>query len=90
MACAYGRGGESLVSRFSDMAWNTVHRGAEEIKNGVATGDNGSVRKAGAGCKTEVGKHPEIEACVKELLERSTYDDIDWTEGRVQGRPKTL
>ena len=54
MACAYGRGGESLVSRFSDMAWNTVHRGAEEIKNGVAAGDNGSVRKAGAGRKTEV------------------------------------
>ena len=56
----------------------------------MAAGDNGGVRKAGAGRKTEVDKHPEIEACVKELLERSTYGDIDWTEGRVQGRPETL
>lgn len=75
MADAYGYGGQTLVSKYSNLSRNTISKGAIEINNADQFQSSDSIRKSGGGRKSEVEKHPEIMDYIKEILEESTYGD---------------
>jgi len=70
-AISYGYGGISEAMKYSGVSYNTIKRGINEIKNGVAY--DSRVRKEGGGAKYAEEKYPEIEERIRKIVDGSTY-----------------
>ena len=72
-AMTLGRGGVSLVSRASGLSRTTIHKGLEELREGVSAGER--LRAAGAGRKAVWEHDPSILVELEELVDTETRGD---------------
>lgn len=86
-AISLGRGGPTLVSKATNISRTTIHKGIEEIEEGViSTGSK--VRKKGGGRKKLVEKNPNLLNALDALVEPTAKGDpenlLRWTSKSVR------
>ncbi len=92
-AISLGRGGPTLVSKATNISRTTIHKGIEEIEEGiVSTGSK--VRKKGGGSKKLVEKTPELLNALDALVEPTAKGDpeslLRWTSKSVRNLETAL
>ena len=72
-AISYGRGGISLVSRYSGMSRTTITKAVSELKNGTTIA--GKTRRIGGGRNYVEDNYPGIEDKIRRIIDGKTYGD---------------
>ena len=89
---ALGRGGISMVARYSGVSRPTIHKGLAELRQ--APLPVGRIRRPGAGRKPLVEATPAIRAAVEHLIEPATRGDpmspLRWTSKSTRHLAETL
>jgi hypothetical protein len=93
LAQAYGYGGATVVHEVTGVSMNTITAGKKELGS-VSDFGSGKVRKKGGGPKWLEEKYPDIQECVKEIVDASTYGNpekvLSWTTESLRSIQKTL
>jgi hypothetical protein len=93
LAQAYGYGGATVVHEVTGVSMNTITAGKKELGS-APDFENGKVRKKGGGPKWLEEKYPDIQGCVQEIVDASTYGNpekiLSWTTESLRSIQKAL
>ena len=93
LANAYGYGGATVVHEITGVSMNTITAGKKELASNGNLG-NGRIRRSGGGPKCLEDKYPNIQECVRVIIDGSTYGNpekvLSWTTESLRSIQKTL
>jgi transposase len=93
LANTYGYGGSTVVHEITGISMNTITAGKKELKSKSSL-VSGRIRKDGGGRKLLEEKYPNLQECLKEMLDDSTYGDpekvLTWTLESLRAIQKAL
>jgi len=93
LAKAYGYGGATVVHGITGLSLNTITAGKKELES-KNTLEDGRVRKPGGGPKWLEERYPNIENCIKDIIDGKTYGNpekvLSWTTASLRSIQKTL
>ena len=95
LANAYGYGGAAVVHEITGVSMNTITAGKKELaaKDNSNLG-NGRIRRSGGGPKCLEDKYPDIQECVRVIIDGSTYRNpekvLSWTTESLRSIQKIL
>jgi transposase len=93
LAKAYGYGGATVVHEITGISLNTITAGKKELEGNTCL-EAGRIRKQGGGAKLFEEKHPEIQECVRAIVDGCTYGNpekiLSWTTESLRSIQKSL
>jgi len=93
LANTYGYGGSTAVHEITGISLNTITAGKKELESKSKL-EEGRVRKKGGGPKWLEDQYPDIQNCVRNIVDGSTYGNpckvLSWTTESLRSIQKTL
>ena len=93
LAKAYGYGGATVVHRITGLSLNTITAGKKELES-KDTLEVGRVRKPGGGPKWLEERYPNVENCVRDIIDGKTYGNpekvLSWTTASLRSIQQAL
>jgi len=93
LARTYGYGGATVVHEITGLSLNTITAGKKELESKSKL-EAGRIRKQGGGPKWLEEQYPNIQNCVRDIVDGSTYGNpgkvLSWTTESLRTIQKTL